>query len=186
MASKFPPLSHYFPVRLNASLKSGQYQVLRKLGEGVTSATWLVLNGNHKSESVGINISSLLIQRGSSTEKYLAVKVLTLEATANHVAGDNIELEVLQRIMDQDDSEHLALLQDSFFEVGPRGQHLCIGMVLQSSSVATLRHTSPKKVLPPYMVRNIMHMALEALSQAHALSIVHTGKHDPPFHLATR
>ena len=34
----------YFPARLNASLNGGQYKILRKLGQGVSSSSWLVHN----------------------------------------------------------------------------------------------------------------------------------------------
>ena len=36
--------SDYFPARLNVTLNAGQYKILRKLGEGVSSSSWLVHN----------------------------------------------------------------------------------------------------------------------------------------------
>lgn len=44
--SKFDP--DYFPARLNGTLNAGKYKILRKLGEGVSSSSWLV--HNHKGE----------------------------------------------------------------------------------------------------------------------------------------
>jgi serine/threonine-protein kinase SRPK3 len=41
-APNFDP--DYFPARLNVTLNAGQYKILRKLGEGVSSSSWLVHN----------------------------------------------------------------------------------------------------------------------------------------------
>ena len=41
-APNFDP--DYFPARLNVTLNAGQYKILRKLGEGVSSSSWLVRN----------------------------------------------------------------------------------------------------------------------------------------------
>ena len=86
------------------------------------------------------------------------------------------ELEFLKEIEAQGNTDHLPLLRDSFTERGPRGEHLCLVMDLYSTSVSALRRSAPHKALPPYMVRNIVMMLVEALAQLQKMRIVHTGR----------
>ena len=71
------------------------------------------------------------------------------------------------------------MLRDHFIEQGPKGRHLCLVQDLYSTSVSSLRRSSPHKALPPYMVRNIVSMLVDALAQLHAMRIVHTGSSNP-------
>jgi serine/threonine-protein kinase SRPK3 len=112
-------------------------------------------------------------------DTYLAAKILTIDATRRHDAGETRELEFLKEIAAREDSDFLILLDDHFVEKGPMGNHLCLVQVLCSTSVSSLRQSSPHKALPPYMVRNIISMLLDALAQLHTMRIVHAGSRDP-------
>ncbi|KAH9929341.1 kinase-like domain-containing protein [Fomitopsis serialis] len=147
----------YFPARLNAPLKAGRYKIRRKLGEGVSSSSWIVYD-----------------EDGERGYKYLAAKILTVDATKRHGTGQMRELEFMKEIRGWKDSDHLPLLRDHFVERGPRGEHLCLVMDLYSTSVSALRRSAPHKALPPYMTRNIIMMLVEALVQLHSMRIVHT------------
>jgi len=147
----------YFPARLNAPLNAGRYRIRRKLGEGVSSSSWIVYDEN-----------------GERGYKYLAAKILTVDATKRHGTGQMRELEFMKEIREWKDSDHLPLLRDHFVERGPRGEHLCLVMDLYSTSVSALRRSAPHKALPPYMTRNIIMMLVEALVQLHSMRIVHT------------
>jgi serine/threonine-protein kinase SRPK3 len=107
--------------------------------------------------------------------KYLAAKILTIDATQRHDAGQTRELEFLKEIEARNDTDFLPMLRGHFIEHGPRGKHLCLVQDLYSTSVSSLRRSSPYKALPPYMVRNIVSMLVDALAQLHTMSIVHTG-----------
>ena len=111
--------------------------------------------------------------------KYLAAKILTIDATQRHDAGRTRELEFLKEIEARNDTDSLPMLRDHFIEQGPKGRHLCLVQDLYSTSVSSLRRSSPHKALPPYMVRNIISMLVDALAQLHAMRIVHTGSSNP-------
>ena len=114
----------------------------------------------------------------SKSNKYQALKILTIDATQRHNAGQSRELKFLQEIegrRNDADFDFLPLLRDHFVEQGPRGKHLCLVQDLYSISVSSLRRSSPNKTLHPYMARNIISMVVHALAKLHAMRIVHTG-----------
>lgn len=108
--------------------------------------------------------------------KYFAVKILTIDATSRHDAGQTRELEFLKMIAARNDTDYLPMLRDSFVEQGPKGKHLCLVQDLYSTSVSALRRSSPHKALPAYIARNIVAMLVDALAQLHEMRIVHTGE----------
>ena len=110
--------------------------------------------------------------------RYLAAKILTLNATQRHDAGQTHELDIMKEILEDNNTDFPKHLEDYFFEQGPKGKHLCLVQTLCSTSVSSLRQSSPYKALRPYMTRNIVHILLEALTQLHAMHIVHAGPLD--------
>ncbi|KAF9495591.1 kinase-like protein [Pleurotus eryngii] len=154
--------THFCP-RLGQTVKDGRYEILRKLGEGTTSSTWLVKD-------------SL-----ASKRKYLAAKILTVEASES-----SNEVNFLQAIERYESAnpeaeglEYLPLLLDHFISIvndaGPSPRHhTCLVMPLYSTSVSALRRSAPKKRLPLYMVKSIIYMALQALETMHTIGIIHT------------
>ena len=190
MANRSPTLHtfdpDYFPARLNAFLNDGRYKVLRKLGEGVSSSSWLVYDEHGEYVSFCISTrnpgsrptySFLRFEpAGRPGSKYLAAKILTLDATQRHNTRQSRELEFLKQIEARDEIDYLAILRDHFIERGPYGDHLCLVQDLYSTSVSALRRSSPHKALPAYMTRNIVSMLVDALAQLHEMRIVHTGK----------
>ncbi|THU85115.1 kinase-like protein [Dendrothele bispora CBS 962.96] len=140
-------LSNHFPAHFNSTLKGHRYTVLRKLGEGVSATTWPVRDSPSQSE-----------------------------ATKMHETSETKELEILKELRDMgaDRLGDLPLMYDDFVECSPVGFHLCIVMWFDSDSASALRRPSPTKALPPYMVKNLIHMLVEALDQLHERHIVHT------------
>ncbi|KAL0957553.1 hypothetical protein HGRIS_001340 [Hohenbuehelia grisea] len=157
--------THFMP-DIQSSLKSSRYIVLRKLGEGVTSSTWLVRDTL------------------SSPQMYAAAKILTYEATADQLCVRELEfLQTITRGAETNDSEegfeHLPFLYDHFtIDVGGPGNtaqtHLCLIQTLFSTSVSALRRSAPTQSLPIYMVRSFIYMTLQALQTLHSLHIIHT------------
>ncbi|CAA7263400.1 unnamed protein product [Cyclocybe aegerita] len=146
-----------FPAIIGQKLDGGRYEILRKLGGGVYSSTYLVKDPGAAFRS-----------------EYLAAKVLTLNATKLHHDGVTKELEFLKKIASCEDINSLPILRDSFEIEGPRGSHLCFVMDLLSTHVSAYRRSAPKKALPPYVVKEILVQVLEALTQLHELDIIHT------------
>lgn len=117
-----------------------------------------------------------------SDYKYVAAKILTVEATLDVDRGIVRELEFLQVIAekaqktDEEGLDYLPILSDNFIVTSPDGnRHLCLVQILLSASVSALRRSAPTKSLPVYMVRNILYMVLQALATLHSLDIIHTG-----------
>lgn len=110
------------------------------------------------------------------TGKYLAAKILSLEATSRNETGEMQELQFLKAIQRCEDINCLPILRDDFFVGGPRGNHLCFIMDLLSTNVSSFRRQFPKKALPPFWVKNIIVLVLEGLVQLHDLGIIHTGE----------
>ncbi|KIY69683.1 kinase-like protein [Cylindrobasidium torrendii FP15055 ss-10] len=157
--SKITSDRHFLP-KFDQTLKDGRYTILRKLGEGVTASTWLV--------------------RDSIPEKYVAAKILTLEASRE--PGPVRERDFLRAISERAETsdaegfDHLPALYDNFTIAvdGDVHGHLCLLQTLYSTSVSALRRSAPTKSLPVYMVRSIIYMTLQALKSLHSLRIVHT------------
>lgn len=116
---------------------------------------------------------SFVVNRVGST--YLAAKILTIDATQRHDAGQTRELEFLKEIAARNDTNFLPILRDHFIEQGPAGKHLCLVQDLYSTSVSSLRRSSPYRALPLHVVRKVIAMLVDALAQLHAMRIVHTG-----------
>ena len=84
----------------------------------------------------------------------------------------------MKEILKHDNTQFPKHLEDHFFEQGPKGKHLCLVQTLCSTSVSSLKQSSPYKALRPYMTKNIVYILLEALTQLHAMQIVHAGPLD--------
>ncbi|KAH6915804.1 kinase-like domain-containing protein [Coprinopsis sp. MPI-PUGE-AT-0042] len=154
--------SSQFRARPEDTLKDGRYSILRKLGESTDTTVWLVKDSMERSE------------------KYLAAKILSVEATMD--ADASREAQFMQKITDHYRDKkreskqgyyHLPRLFDSF-DIAAGGQkHLCLMMPVYTTSVGFLRRSSPAKSLPDYLVKKLISMALEALEILHSIGIAH-------------
>jgi serine/threonine protein kinase len=169
----------FFPGQPGLVLGNGKYRILRKLGWGQHSSTWLV-DGFQCVQNLGkspYKCSFLMSQLSLrfTPKRYFAVKILTAEATHSHHAGYMHELELLDSIKDIR-FRFLPCLRDDFELSGPHGQHLCLVMDLLGTSVQTLRMSTPTKTLPVHGVKMIVALLIESLIHLHKLGIVHTGE----------
>ncbi|KAJ8590256.1 kinase-like protein, partial [Rhizopogon salebrosus TDB-379] len=146
----------FFPARLGMPLSSSRYTILRKLGRGQFSSTWLA------SDSLA-----------EETPTYHAIKILTVHATKGHHDGHLLELEAMQTVTAMK-APLLPRLQDHFEIDGPHGRHLCLVLPVLSESVNTFRLSSPSKSLDTPKVKIIVAQVVEALVKLHAANIVHT------------
>ncbi|KDR68141.1 hypothetical protein GALMADRAFT_272755 [Galerina marginata CBS 339.88] len=139
----------YFPAYPGLKLNENRYEVIRKLGYGPKSSTWLILDL-------------------TGDREYLALKILTAHITAQ----ETNELQNLQ-IIQQAGYFSLPRLNEHFVESSHHGQHLCLGFTVLASSVEELRLSSPTKSLPIHIVQKIVSDVAQQILQLHACDMIH-------------
>ncbi|KAI0046147.1 hypothetical protein FA95DRAFT_1679983 [Auriscalpium vulgare] len=153
----------YFLTRPGALLKAGRYKVIRKLGRGSSSSTFLVedLSPKHGLE-------------------YFAVKVLSVSSTIALREGIIQELDVLQVVKDGPwgpghINPALPILLDHFALQGPHGVHYCFVTWTSCSDVGAFRATAPTGSLSVYIVKPIICATVDAVRFLHTRDIIHAG-----------
>ncbi|KAF8573007.1 kinase-like protein [Ramaria rubella] len=147
-----------------------RYVILRKLGWGMSSSTWLARD-----------------QMGKS---YVALKVLNGYTTDLVSRGRVWKLEALKRISSPpSDSHYLRLLSSfSFLGKGSAGRHLCYVTPVLGGDVKSL-HNEHNQVFPFPLAKRILLHLLRGIAHAHSRGVVHTDlKHDNIFfdtHMST-
>ena len=145
----------YYPARIGELLES-RYQIVGKLGYGITSTVWLArdLTGcRHVSLKIFITSSSL---------------------------GPCKELAAYQR-MQQGPISHpgrqaVRILLDLFTITGPHGEHECLVHIPLWGSINTFITTNSQTQLSnPIMATTLMRL-LQALDYVHKCKIIHTGQ----------
>jgi serine/threonine-protein kinase SRPK3 len=179
----------FFPVQPGLVLSNGKYCILRKLGWGQHSSTWLV-DGLQCVQNLGkspYKCTFLMSQLSLrfTPKCYFALKILMAEVTHSHHARYTHELELLDSIKGLRFCA-LTCLCDNFELSGPHGQHLCLVVDLLGMSVQTLRMSTPTKTLPVHDVKMIVVLLIESLIQLHKLGIVHAGEITPFYHCGPR
>ena len=143
----------YYPVSLYQKLDGGKYEVVRKLGYGPRSSTWLVFRSNRPA--------------------YFAVKIYTVAASER---ARTMELPIAQEVDKLDPSLWLPVFHGSFWERSSAGSHLCSVTNPLSTSVRHLQLSAPKQRLPVHAVQRIVYFAADALRGLHAAGIMHGGE----------
>ena len=145
----------YFAAQPGQALYNDRWRIIRKLGWGPRSSTWLAVD---KEDSNNLN----------------AVKIFTIAATKDS-SGEN-ECFFLQ-LKPVKNTDGLTSLVDHFFEVGPKGKHLCLVLHVLGSSVEALRldNTKGGGCLPPHTVQKVASDVLGKLAALAALDIIHGG-----------
>ncbi|PYI05449.1 kinase-like protein [Aspergillus sclerotiicarbonarius CBS 121057] len=144
----------YYPVRLGEVL-DGRYQILAKLGYGVTSTVWL--------------------GRDLSDSKYVALKVYVCGIERNH------ELSVYDRI-NTVESDHMGRcfirkLWGHFFLNGPHGRHICLVHQPLGLSVDQFLDFLPGKVMGLGDLKPCLRQILGIVDFLHTdAHVIHTGK----------
>ncbi|KAJ3527157.1 hypothetical protein NMY22_g9889 [Coprinellus aureogranulatus] len=155
-----PDLDFFYP-DIEMKLNRGRYELLRPLGSGQHSTTWIAVD---------------LIPPASrcpAAVKYLAVKILTRTATEQRRRGIRKELNFLRAISGKVPTVSLPRLYDDFEVEGHRGVHLCLVFEPKGPDINTFRMNGPSKVLVPHVVKKIIGDVATALAALHANNIVH-------------
>ncbi|KAI0062438.1 kinase-like protein [Artomyces pyxidatus] len=147
----------FFITEPGALLKGGRYRILRKLGSGRCSSTFLVED----------------LQSISQSSKYLAAKVLSADSTIALQNGLIHELDFLQAVAVGLLAPSLPTLYDHFAQRGPHGVHYCFLTSVLRSHVHAFRASAPAGTLAVHIVKPIIACVVEALKALHSRNIIH-------------
>ncbi|SMY20667.1 unnamed protein product [Zymoseptoria tritici ST99CH_1A5] len=148
--------TRYYPVRIG-ELFQDRYQVVGKLGYGITSTVWLA--------------------RDTDECQHAALKV----HTHDEAMGDalNTELDVYKRV--ENSSKHhpgrcaVRTLLDSFHVDGPSGQHMCLVHPPLWESLLNIKHRNDVGRLPAEVLAFVLKRLFHALMLLHEeCHVVHT------------
>lgn len=144
-----------FPYFEFGDLLGERYKVLRKLGWGLNSSTWLV--------------------EDERTHTFRALKALTGHCTNLTDSGLHWELEALKRVQSAC-SPHCLELTDHFVVPGKEsaGSHLCLVTQLLGGDVTRLARSHNILRYPLPAAKRILLHVLRALAILHGRGIVHT------------
>ncbi|KAF6740919.1 kinase-like domain-containing protein [Ephemerocybe angulata] len=146
----------YFPADINRTLHGGKYTIVRKLGWGPRSSTWLVK------------------REGDETEPYWAAQIFTV--SASKVAETSL-LPILQNVVYPTDVL-FAGIDDSFWETSVHGEHMCFVMAeygLPLSGVLRDAMSNRHAGLPVHAVQFTVYTVLQALQELHKVKVMHSG-----------
>ncbi|KAF9783967.1 kinase-like domain-containing protein [Thelephora terrestris] len=129
-----------------------QYRFVRKLGWASTSSVWLALDPS------------------AATRTYVAIKILTSQATARIALAKAPEYDVFRKIETADPKHpgfnHCLTLRRCFTAKSPAGTHLCFVTDALSLSLATLRPPGQNRFDLP-IAKRIIKQVLLALDYLH-------------------
>ncbi|RPD56041.1 kinase-like protein [Lentinus tigrinus ALCF2SS1-6] len=162
----------YIPLQIGQvfeDLEGGQYEIVRKLGWATNSSVWLA---KHK--------------RGLD-ERYVAVKILTVNYTRGIESGEFFELEVWRRFREvhykskakpeasvHPGLKHCVVPQTVFTAESPHGTHLCFVTEPFGSTLDELQVGQPGFTFPLHVVKRAVRQTLLALDFLHTeLDLVH-------------
>ncbi|KKY16588.1 putative protein kinase domain protein [Diplodia seriata] len=140
--------TRYYPVRIGEVLRD-RYQIVGKLGYGVTSTVWLA--------------------RDLSGCQHVALKLFIHSEAMGSYLGD--ELNVFKRI-ESASKRHpgrhaVRSLLDSFDVTGPKGQHRCLVHPPLWESILDIRHRNPVRRLPAPVIAFVLKRLFHALDFLH-------------------
>ena len=188
----------YLDVNIGDELgPANRYHILRKLGYGVYSNVWLardtqsVLNP-HSISLIPFNASFPSFPSSTSTHQFVALKILTTNATKGLRFGHMDEQAFLQRISQpaeyfEEGRDHCLILLDSFDitredDSGTHHWH-CLVTELLGKTLIHVRREYPNRIIPLPMLKTALRHILRALSYLHIeCDIIHTGIHSHHVH----
>jgi hypothetical protein len=142
----------HYPAEIHQKLNGDKYKIIRKLGYGPRSSTWLVLRA-HDSE-------------------YFAVKIFTVAASDR---AKTVELPIIKGVdkISRSGSLELPTFHGSFWEESSVGSHICFAMNPLSTSVENLQRDAENQRLPVHVVQRIIWSVSNSLNGLHGAKIMH-------------
>ena len=147
-----PSEGGHYPAAIHQKLNSDKYEIIRKLGYGPRSSTWLVL----RAQDPG----------------YFAVKIFTVAASER---AKTVELPIIKAVdkVSRSGSLELPTFHGSFWEESSAGSHLCFVMNPLSTSVKDLQRDAENERLPVHVVQRIVRSISNSLNGLHNAKIMH-------------
>ncbi|KAF8960259.1 kinase-like domain-containing protein [Flammula alnicola] len=144
----------YFTGQPGQTLENGTWSIMRKVGWGPRSSSWLAIDTDDPDE---IEV----------------IKIFTVSATQEPSAKEELKL-LRNTIKTQIGSGALDFV-DHFYEESPKGKHLCMVIRPLGSSIEALRLSDPESggTLPLYAVQKVICDILSPLCELDGLKIVH-------------
>ena len=149
----------HYPAAIHQKLNGDEYEIIRKLGYGPRSSTWLVLRAH------------------DSNPGHFAVKIFTVAASER---VENVELPIIKEVdkISRSGSLELPTFHGSFWEESRVGSHLCYVMNPLSTSVKDLQRDAEDQRLPVHVVQRIVWSVSNSLNGLHDAKIMHGRKFD--------
>ncbi len=144
----------YFVGQRGQTLQNGRWSIIRKLGWGPRSSTWLAVDSR-------------------DPDNIEAIKVFTVTATEDSSALN--ELSILQELL-KGNLNAFPVIQDHFYEHSTKGRHLCLVLHVLGPSVESLRLSNTGVYLPVHIVKKVVADILDPLSELHGKKIIHGGE----------
>ena len=142
----------HYPAEIHQKLNGDKYEIIRKLGYGPRSSTWLVLR-LHDPE-------------------HFAVKIFTVAASER---AKTVELPIMKEVdkISRSGSLELPTFHGSFWEKSSAGSHICFVMNPLSTSVKNLQRDAENQRLPVHAVQRILLSVSSSLKGLHEAKIMH-------------
>ncbi|KAF9008286.1 kinase-like domain-containing protein [Cyathus striatus] len=143
----------YYQGSLDKTLDSGHWKIIRKLGWGPQSSTWLAkdLHGPDNIE---------------------AIKIFTISATGSSEASN--ERKILQRLSNLHVISGVPVIRGHFYEESEKGKHLCLVLHVLGGSVDSFRSKNVDGAyLPLHITKKIISDVVDVLAKLHEHNIVH-------------
>ncbi|KAF9481506.1 kinase-like protein [Pholiota conissans] len=156
----------YYPAAIHQRIHNGEYEIIRKLGYGPRSSTWLVLHNSQYHEPI-----------------YSALKIFTVAASSE--AKDTV-LPIPKAVSDWKRFDlRLPIFRGSFSEQSDSGTHLCVVMNAMATSARALQSGAEQNRVPVHVVQKLVYTAANALAGLHEEGIMHGGVDADSIYLGT-
>ncbi|KAF8960258.1 kinase-like domain-containing protein [Flammula alnicola] len=144
----------YFAGQPGQTLENGIWSIMRKVGWGPRSSSWLAIDTEDPDE---IEV----------------IKIFTVSATQEPSAKE--ELKLLQNTIKTQIRSGALDFIDHFYEESPKGRHLCLVIRPLGSSIEALRRSDPESggTLPLHAVQKVICDILSPLCELDRLKIIH-------------
>jgi len=141
----------YYPAEIHQKLKDGKYEIVRKLGCGPRSSTWLTTRAHD--------------------HEYFPVKIFTVAASER---AKSVQLPIVKVLRNLGAHDFLGF-HGSFWEKSSAGSHLCFVANPLSTSVRDMQRDAENHRLPVHVVQQIVYTVVSGLLSLHRAKIMHGG-----------
>ncbi len=173
----------FFPMKLGQSIM-GKYEIVRKLGYGTNASIWLAKVRKYVPRLPVINTMLIKTTCRDNVYEYVALKVLSINATFLEFTHETHETEVgqsfleLPQVVKEDPGyAHCATTWLIGSADSKWGIHYVCLLQPCGTSLETLRAGLPRHRLPLSVVKRVIKQMLQALHFLHTrFHVVHTGR----------